>query len=64
LGWQTKDVFTQKDAFGMVSKGAMPEVWEEGFSFVKPVVDRKVILGPASEFSSVAFGVLQWVGHG
>jgi hypothetical protein len=60
----TEDTFTQENAFGMVPKSAVAEVWEEGFGLVKPVVDRKVILGPACESSGTAFGVLHWVSHG
>jgi hypothetical protein len=59
-----EEAFAQEDAFSMVPKSAMPKVWEEGFGLVKPVVDRKVILGPASESSGAVFGVLHWVSHG
>jgi hypothetical protein len=60
----TEDALAQEDAFSMVPKSAMPEVWEEGFGLIKPVVDWKVILGASAESPGTTFCVLHWVGHG
>jgi hypothetical protein len=60
----TKDALAQENAFGMVAKSAMPEIGHERLQLIKPVVDRKVILGPASESSGTAFCVFQWMGDG
>ena len=58
-----EDSFAQEDSFGMVPKGAMPKIREEGFGLVKPVVDEQVVLGPAAKFSCAAFCMPYWVRH-
>jgi len=58
-----KDSFAQEDSSGMVPKGAMPKIREEGFGLVKPVVDEQVVLGPAAKFSCAAFCMPYWVRH-
>jgi hypothetical protein len=60
----TENALTQEDAFGMVPKSTMPEIREEGFGLIKPLMDQQVVLGLPAKFSGAAFGVLQWVGHG
>jgi hypothetical protein len=48
----------------MVPESPMPEVWEESFGLIKPVVDCTIVLGFAAESSSAVFRVFDWVGHG
>jgi len=48
----------------MVPKSAMPEVWEEGFGLIKPVVDWQVVLKIAAEFLGAAFCVFPRGSHG
>jgi hypothetical protein len=60
----TEDALAQENAFGMVAKSAMPEIGHERLRLIKPVVDRKVILGAAAESSGAAFCMLHWVRHG
>jgi hypothetical protein len=45
----TEDALAKENAFGMVAKSAMPEIGHERLRLIKPVVDRKVILGAAAE---------------
>jgi hypothetical protein len=59
-----EEALAQEDAFSMVPKSAMPEVWEECFGLIKPVVDCYVVLGAATESSGTVFRVLHWVSHG
>jgi hypothetical protein len=60
----SEDALAQEDSLSMVPKRAMPEVCEEGFGLIKPVVDWQVVLGFAAESPSATFCVLQGVGHG
>jgi hypothetical protein len=60
---RTKDAFTQEDAFSMVPKSPMPEVWEKGFGLIEPAMYSQVVLGLAPKFSGAIFRVLHWVGH-
>jgi hypothetical protein len=53
----TKDVLAQENSFGMVPESAMPEVWEEGFRLIEPVMYRQVILRLAAELSGTVFRV-------
>jgi hypothetical protein len=59
----TEDALPQEDSLGVVSKSAMPEIRNESFRLIKPVVDRQVVLSFAAESSGTAFSVLHWVGH-
>jgi hypothetical protein len=45
-----KDAFGEENPFGVMAQGAVAEVWEESFRFVKPTVDREVVLEFAAEF--------------
>jgi len=60
----TEEALTQENSFSMGAKSTMPEISHESLRLIKPVVDLKVILGPAPESSGTAFSVLHWVGHG
>ena len=60
----TEDALTQEDSFGMVPKTAVPEIRDEGFRLIKPVVDRQVVLGLAAKFSGAAFRMFKWMRHG
>jgi hypothetical protein len=59
-----EDSFRQEHTFGMVPKCAMPEVGEECFRFVEPIMDRQIILRLAAKFLSATFGVFKRVSHG
>ena len=45
-----KDAFGEENPFGVMAQGVVAEVWEESFRFVKPTVDREVVLEFATEF--------------
>jgi hypothetical protein len=45
-----KDAFGEENPFGVMAQGAVAEVWEESLRFVKPTVDREVVLEFAAEF--------------
>src|ERR1700722_5846793 len=53
----------QEDSLCVVPKSTMPEISHQSLRLIKPVVDRQIVLGPASESSCTAFCVLYWVGH-
>jgi hypothetical protein len=58
-----EDAFRQKNSFAVMAKRAMPKVREEGFRFIEPPVDLKIIFELAPEFPGAALGVLKWVRH-
>jgi hypothetical protein len=60
----TEHALAQENAFCMVAKSAMPEIGHERLRLIKPVVDRKVILGASAESSGAAFCMFEWVSHG
>lgn len=41
---RTENLFTHKNPFGMVPKGAVTIIRHHLFGLIKPVVDRKIIL--------------------
>jgi hypothetical protein len=60
----TKNAFRQENSFGVMAERSMAKVREERLRFIKPTVDRKVVLGLAAKFLGAAFGVLKWMSHG
>jgi hypothetical protein len=59
-----EDPFRQKHALGMVSKRAMPEIGEECFRFIEPVMDWQVILWLAAKFPGAILRVFKRMSHG
>jgi hypothetical protein len=59
-----EEALAEENSLGMVPESPMPEVWEESFGLIKPVVDCTIVLGFAAESSSAVFRVFEWVGHG
>jgi len=47
----------------VVAKSSVTEVRQEGFRLIKPVVNRKIVLGLSAELSRAALCVLERVGH-
>jgi hypothetical protein len=62
--YDPENVLAQEDSFSMVPKSTMPEIWEEGFGLIKPIVDWQVVLRFAAESPSTALCMLEWMGHG
>jgi|HubBroStandDraft_2_1064218.scaffolds.fasta_scaffold251168_2 hypothetical protein len=58
-----KDAFGEKNPFRVMAEGAVAEVGEKRLRFVKPTVNREVILGVAAEFLSAAPCVFNGVSH-
>src|ERR1700676_4815929 len=58
-----KQSLRQENALGVVAKRAVTKVGEESFRFIKPVVNRKVVLRPSAKLPRAVLGMLQWVGH-
>lgn len=58
-----KDAFGEENPFGVMAHGPVTEVGEERLRFVKPTVDREVVLGCAAEFLCTASCVFNWVSH-
>ena len=58
-----KDAFGEENPFGVMAQGAVAEVWEEGFRFVKPTVDREVVLEFAAEFLGAVSCMFNGVCH-
>jgi hypothetical protein len=42
----------------------MPEIREEGFGLIKPVMDLQIVLGLAAKSSGAAFRMFKWMRHG
>src|SRR6266852_3316528 len=55
----TKQLLRQENAFGVVAKSSVTEVREEGFRLIKPVVNRKIVLGLSAELLRAALCVLE-----
>jgi hypothetical protein len=59
-----KDSLAEEDALGVMSKSAVAKVSQECLGLVKPIVNREIILGLATELSGAPLRVLEWVRHG
>jgi hypothetical protein len=58
-----KDAFGEENSFGVMSEGAVAKVGEKRLRFVKPTVDREVVLGFAAEFLGAVPCVFNGVCH-
>jgi hypothetical protein len=59
-----EEALCQKNAFRVMAERAVAEVGEKRLRFVKPAMDRKVVLWFATEFLGADLCVFYRVGHG
>jgi len=59
----TKDAFSQENPFGVVTERTMPEVGEERFGFVEPIMNGKIVFGLAAESPRAVLCVCEWMCH-
>jgi hypothetical protein len=58
-----KDAFGEENPFGVMTQGAVAKVGEKRLRFVKPTVNREVVLGFAAEFLGAVPCVFNGVCH-
>jgi len=59
-----KQLFAQENSLSVMPKRSVTDVGKKRFRFIEPVVNRKIILGPAIELPGAPLRVLDWMGHG
>lgn len=62
--YKSEKAFCQKDTLGVMAKRAVAEVREKRLRFVKPAMDRQIVLGFAAEFSGAALRMFKRMSHG
>jgi hypothetical protein len=58
-----KNPLTQENSLGVMAEGTVAKVREERFRLIKPLVNRKIVLGLAPKLSGAALRVLEWMRH-
>jgi len=61
---RAKHLFAQKNSLSVMPKRSVTKVGEECFLFIEPLVNRKIVLGLATEFPGAALRVLHWMSNG
>jgi hypothetical protein len=63
LDCDSEEPLREENAFGVMAQTSVSNACNQGFRFIEPLMDAKVILGRAAELAGAVLCVFEWVSH-